>query len=554
MSSKGRFEKANSPAVRKALWKPLLCVGLVLLVFVIAAIVAMNHFFLYFNGILISRSSTEVDLRETDVTVEQYTSLSQALPDAHIIWNIPIGGQLYDCTSSRIVIDHLDPADLELFLFFDDLREVDAVSADCFDALQQLAEILPDCSIARAVHIGDYAASPAETILDLTGILPESSVLLEKLREFENLEQVILTDVTYNAGEQKALMEAYPQIQFQWKVSAAGKTWLSSDTKLSYTGESVDLDALIAAAPYFYNVQEIDLTGCGCSVDELLAVREAFGGAFVRSEITLFGKEFTTDLELLDLSGIAISDPSPIEQVLPLMPNLKKVDMCDCGISNEDMDALNKRHENVQFVWRVTFSVYSLRTDATYFCASDLPGNGYVAMKLTDAQLEPLKYCTELVALDLGHMYYTDLSFLENMPKLKYLILVEARFDDITPIGKLENLVFLELFVNNFTDLSPLLQCPNLQYLNIGFTRGFDPSVLMEMKQLKMLWYPGNNMSDEMIAQIQEALPNTICYMPHWDSDGSTGNGWRETDIYYEMRDFFKMHYMPGGTGTDNLK
>lgn len=554
MSPHGRFEKASSQKSPRRIWKPLLVVLLVLLILTLTAAIVLNHFFIYFNGTLISRSSNQVDLRAKTLTLEQYTALSEELPNTHIIWNIPIGGYFYDCTASSITIDHLDIDDLELFLLFDDLKEINAVDADCYDSLQQLAALLPECTITRAVHIGNLVISPSESVLDLSSITPDSSVVMEKLRQFENLQQVILTGVTYDSEQQKALMDAYPDVIFQWNVTAAGKTWLSTETKLSYAGEALDVDALIASAPMFYCVEEIDLTGCGCSIEELLAIQEAFPNTSIRTNLTLYGKEFSTDAELLDFSGISIKDTSQLEQAIPLMTNLKKVDMCDCGLSNEAMDALNKRHENVQFVWRIHFSVYSLRTDATYFCASDLPSNGYVAMKMTDADLEPLKYCTDLIALDLGHMYYTDLSFLENMPNLKYLILVEARFHDISPIGKLKNLVFLELFVNTFTDLSPLLECPNLQYLNIGYTRGYDPSPLLEMTQLKMLWYPGNTMTDEMIAQIKEALPNTQIHMPHWDTDGSTGAGWRETDIYYEMRDIFKMHYMPGGTGTDNLK
>ena len=224
-------------------------------------------------------------------------------------------------------------------------------------------------------------------------------------------------------------------------------------------------------------------------------------------------------------------------------------DCLSCGISNEEMDRLNKQYDPIRFVWKVHFTLYTLRTDATYFCASDLPGNGYVAIKMTDEQLEPLKYCEDLIALDLGHMRYTDLSFLENMPKLQFLILVEAKFTDISPIGTLKELEYLEIFVNTIDDLSPLLQCPALKHLNIGYTSGFDTSVLKQLTGLERLWYPGNKMSKEEIEELKAALPDTLCHVPDWDPDGSTGNGWREADIYFEMRNIFNMHYMPGGTG-----
>ena len=110
-------------------------------------------------------------------------------------------------------------------------------------------------------------------------------------------------------------------------------------------------------------------------------------------------------------------------------------------------------------------------------------------------------------------------------------------------------LVYLEIFMNTIDDLSPLLSCTNLKHLNIGYTKGFDTSVLKQFTGLERLWFPGNTMSDEEIEELKAALPDTQCYMPAGDPDGSTGGGWREAEIYFQMRDIFSMHYMPGGTG-----
>jgi len=299
-------------------------------------------------------------------------------------------------------------------------------------------------------------------------------------------------------------------------------------------------------------VEEIDLSGCGFTVAQLLEIQQAYPGAFVRAELTLHGLNLTTAAEEIDLSGIAMKNTEEIEQAVKLMPMLKKVIMSDCGFSDEEMDALNRKYEDILFVWTVHFSVYSLRTDAVGFCASDVPQMGYIAPKLSSADLQPLKYCTELVALDLGHMHYKDLSFLENMHKLEYLILVDARYTDISVLAQMKNLKYLELFKNNLEDLSPLLECKNLKHLNIGYTRGFDPEVLKQMTWLERLWYPGHILSQEQVQAITDALPNTQVYMPGWDKDGSTGGGWREADVYYEMRNLFGMFYQPGGTGMNN--
>ena len=73
---------------------------------------------------------------------------------------------------------------------------------------------------------------------------------------------------------------------------------------------------------------------------------------------------------------------------------------------------------------------------------------------------------------------------------------------------------------------------------------------LKEMTWLDRLWYCGSSLTDAQLVELQEALPN--CEMSLGRHDESTGGTWREHENYYEMRDFFGMYYMKGGTnGVD---
>ena len=523
---------------------------LVLVAALIAGGIAVIHsLYLPFQGKWIRRDADRIDLRSLELTVEEYEQLSGQLPGCTIRWNIPIGDGVFDSRAEKIVLTSLNEQDFPLFDLFENLKTIDAQALDCYEVLLKLESRLPNCRIEWGVRVSDEVVETTIETLDFTGTGIGAEELVEKLSQFPGLKQVEYWDFDATAPERAALREAYPQVVFLWNVEVAGKIWSVTESHLSYAGETLDAQALAAAAAEFHGVKEIDLTGSGCTVEELLLLQEAFPDALLKSEITLFGQDFTTETEKLDLSNTPMESTAELEQILPLMKKLTWVDMCGCGISDEAMDALNKKYPEKRFVWEVHFSVYTLRTDATFFCASDLPNNGYVAIKMTDEQLAPLKYCEDLIALDLGHMRYTDLSFLENMPKLQYLILVEAKFTDITPIGTLKDLVYLEIFMNTIDDLSPLLSCTNLKHLNIGYTKGFDTSVLKQFTGLERLWFPGNTMSDEEIEELKAALPDTQCYMPAGDPDGSTGGGWREAEIYFQMRDIFSMHYMPGGTG-----
>ena len=174
------------------------------------------------------------------------------------------------------------------------------------------------------------------------------------------------------------------------------------------------------------------------------------------------------------------------------------------------------------------------------------------ASGMTADELAPLRYCTDLEALDLGHMNYRNLDFLRDMTKIRYLILVQGKFSDISVLANMPDLEYLELFNNNrIVDLTPLLSCRKLKHLNIGYCYYAGWETLTSMTGLERLWMPHVEISAEELTELEKALPDTLIYAPPADPMGSTGGGWREDQAYYEMRDFFHMDYLPGGTGME---
>jgi hypothetical protein len=546
---------AKKKKQKRPWWEPVVKTVTVLvtlaLIFLLGKTV-VTRFVFFTGGIPVILSSDPIDLRDSQVSIEDYKKLRDERPDSHILWSVPVSGQYFESTSEYIFLEKLEEADISNFSYFENLKTVNAMNCADHKALARLESAFPALTVEWAIHLGGEIWSREADRIDLRDKDVTCQELMDVLGYFREGTQIRLGEYALTEEEKDILSEAFPDLRIYWGVELMGQVYSSGIKKLDIAGENVDLEGLIAVADQFSDIQEIDLSGCGLGLQQLLQLQEAYPNVLIRSELTLHGQEVTTAAEEIDLSGIRMENTDEIEMALKVMPNLKKVIMSDCGFSNEQMDALNKRHENVLFVWTVKFDIYELRTDAVGFCASDVPKLGYIAPKLTSEDLQPLKYCTELVALDLGHMHYTDLSVLENMHKLEYLILVDAWYTDISVLAQMENLKYLELFKNKLDDLTPLLECKNLKHLNIGYTRGFDPEVLKQMTWLERLWFPGHGLSQEKKQEIVDALPNTEVYMPAWDVDGSTGGDWRKADVYYEMRDLFGMFYQPGGTGTDN--
>ena len=498
------------------------------------------------------RDSAELDLRDRALTPEQFEEFRAVFPEAHIRWTVPLSGGGQDSGAVMIRVRALSEADFPLLRYLPELKTVKADGCADYPALLALRETRPDLNVTWTVPVDgrpiredrEHLALPAAAV-DET--LPEALTFLPELRSVRFAGECV------SWADQDALRAARPDVVFHWDTELLGHVFSSDASALSFAGEALTEEELAVIrdnAFRFPALERLDLTDCGYDRETLQPLAEALPGVNVVWTMELYGLTVSTDAEELDLSRRTVRDGgAAIEEALPCFPKLQKVDMTRCGLSNEDMDALNRRHEDVWFVWTVYFSIYSLRTDATNFIAARFVNDA----ELYSNQCRVLKYCTELIALDLGHKNLTDLSFLYDLPKLQYLILVENDLYDISPIGSLSELKYLEIFWTKVEDISPLINCKKLQDLNICYIysrpkAAFD--VLMQMPWLERLWYCGNGLTDEQKEALRERMPDCEIYMEKRGE--STGGGWRDHPHYFEMRDVFEMYYMPGGTnGVD---
>ena len=149
-----------------------------------------------------------------------------------------------------------------------------------------------------------------------------------------------------------------------------------------------------------------------------------------------------------------------------------------------------------------------------------------------------------------------DLSFLNDLPNLKILILVDNQFQDITPVASLTGLEYLELFYNDIRDVSALPALVNLKDLNLGFNRIADISPIESMTWLERLWVPQYNSHNptkkpdpEAVQRLRDALPDTLIDST---AKSSVGNGWRDHPRYTVMREIFKTNSWIPLDGEEN--
>ncbi len=263
-------------------------------------------------------------------------------------------------------------------------------------------------------------------------------------------------------------------------------------------------------------------------------------------DVELFGNVYPYDTAKIDISGNEITDLTVLHNALDGLKYLKYADMCDCGLTDLQMEELMNDYPEVKFVWKVTLGLWTIRTDCVAFSTLK---DGTINYRLTNEDVKVLKYCKDMVALDLGHNKVTDISFLQYMPELKILILVDNRvegyndvyIDDLSWLKYVPKLVYLEFFVGSVSDLSFLQYTPNLVDLNISYNPISDVTYLLNLPRIERLWCEHTNLTEEDYELLKRTYPDAqIVYY----GEGSVDQGWRTHDRYFAMIDMYHNNYV----------
>ena len=426
--------------------------------------------------------------------------------------------------------------------------------------------------------------------------LPDPDIL----GQLRQLQQLDVTDTGMTTEQYEYLQALLPQCSINWSVPFQG-SYLSLDTtEVSFTTLS---EADITQLMYLKQLRVADANGCH-DYEALLTLKQQKPDTVVRHTVMLSGTEYPLNVSKLDivdgeadeisrvlphltklrevtfsgvlpdneiiakwkadfpattfiwsfevcgvaatsldtelyLNEIPMESVAEVENALKYFYDLKWVEMCDCGIPSEEMDALWKRHPETRFVWTVYVGRAKLRTDVKVFMPWKF---GYRTSQFHDGLTAELKYCVDIMCMDLGHMGVSDLSFLNYMPNMKYLIIAETYCKDFSFLANLKELVYLEMFITAIDDVEILTGLTKLEDLNLSYCYPHDYSPLAEMTWLKKLWLigPSWRISWDQKRLLWNSLDNT---QVQFEGKGSVYGDWRRSRNYYDMRDLLGMPY-----------
>lgn len=374
------------------------------------------------------------------------------------------------------------------------------------------------------------------------------SELVDKIHYFDHLKTVKFKNGTVSLYQKNTLQKLYPGIEFKTisYIDLYGNSLREDITEIDLSASEID-DSLNEKLNDFYDLKTVNLYNQNISLEDKIKLKESHPDVTFMWKVNLNGTDYEYNTENIDLSGIQVENKDLFTKTLKLFSGLKTLDMSNSNFTNEELGKMREDNPDMAIDWIVHIGRWHIKTSDTSFSVLI---RAFDYEYLTSDDLEVLKYCTKLEALDLGHQHITDISKIpEYCPNLKILILADNRIEDISPIAKLDKLVYLELFINKITDLSPLKECKNLVDLNLCYNNKLtDITPLFELPKLERVWLVNVHAPYEDINKLQETHPNaTIVTL----GPGSTESGWRTHERYFAM---IKMYRNPTWPVADVFK
>lgn len=483
-----------------------------------------------------SKNAAVYDLTDHALSEEQYLQICREYPDTRILWTVPFQGSRYPMDTEYLTVTALTEEDAQMLDYLPNLKQVDGTACPDLSALLSLQERRPECQVLYQVPVGPERCSSTAT--ELTVSDADAAELAQALPLLPQLKTLNLEGALPEPEELLRLQESFTSVDVNFTMDVCGQTIASDVQSMDFTGIPVAQQELARILPLFPSVTEVNLTGTNLTDAELKALAGQFPDIFFLCTMDFAGKPYSTDTTEMDISKCAVS-VEEVEALLPFFPCLKKLDMSHCGIDDETMDALNRRHPEVSIVWTMKIGLVTVRTDDTIFFPA-----GVSEYNMPDnEELQKLRYCTEMVAIDIGHTNATECDWVANMPHLKYLILADTLITDLTPLSNLKELIYLEIFAMDLDDYSPLLGCTALQDLNISSTFA-DPEPLSKMTWLhNLMWnyvLDDPEIRDEAL-KLEEQLPDTNVVLKSYRRN--IAGLWRHIPNYYVFRDLLNANF-----------
>ena len=495
-----------------------------LLAGLIVGMLWFNHNYVLVGFNAYERNAQMLDMRQAEFSQSDYEKLQQKLPECRILWSVPFQGSFVDSDVSELTVTAMAEADVQQLKYFTDLKELHGENCPDLDAMILAGDTYPDLELFYQVPIGDEMYPQDTKTLQLKDITREDMAVIHALPELGTVSLSYAQDMEVARELEKYCQEK----QISFGICFGEDVYDTGVQQLTVRNITQEQLTMLQMLP---QLKTLHLEEPEAPAQALLDLRSS--GMTVTWEKSIWGKVYTDDAEDVDLSDGQVGTLEEVELGMTYLPAAKQVFLGFCQLDNEEIAAYRERSRALyKVVWVVDLSgKMQVRTDIDNFMPSR-DGWGYVR----DHEIDNIRYCEEIICMDIGHMGVKDVSFLETLVNLEYLILAHTEVQYVDAIVNCKKLKFLELDWSCIRDVSPLVELTALEDLNLGMTWP-DLTPLREMTWLKNLYLIKGNTKGLWY----EWLPNTRVVT---NGDYTVSMGWRKLPNYYKMRDILGMYYM----------
>ena len=313
------------------------------------------------------------------------------------------------------------------------------------------------------------------------------------------------------------LRQLKPDCQVDSFVAVDGQILPWNAEKLEFSKGRGNFEELLEKLAYFPRMKKVSLREPRMTARQLSLLRKTYPEIDFFWTKRLFGKLLNSEQRILDISGMKFDSIEEVESQTDYLPRLQKLIMCDSGLEYDDIASYRERsRERFQVIFNVIIKNMDVRTDIIRFVPSEL------GVAPADHETRYLKYCEDLIYVDLSRCVVRNIDWAWGTPHLQYLIIKDSPLRDLQALRNLKELKLLELRKLDLRDMRPLKDCTALEDLMVTGVYP-DIGVLGQMTWLKNLWVNGGR------EELRTMLPHTVVHAEY-------ESGWQVLPNYIEMQ------------------
>ena len=192
--------------------KKRLCWLLPVVILLLAAVGWFFWKYTFVDGTVTARSADTIDLRGREISEEKLRTIESRFPDAHILWDVTVGGKSFDGESESIVTVDFTTEDIPSFARLKNLKEADVSACSDFSAILALQNALPEVRVHWTVPLGEKSfdgESESIAIQDASADMLRAAITrLPKLRTLVLTDSTLSPAALYPAMSRRSILPA----------------------------------------------------------------------------------------------------------------------------------------------------------------------------------------------------------------------------------------------------------------------------------------------------------------------------------------------------------